>query len=178
VFPLWIDPYGRELPGSADRQNPVNALKGSRQGADDRRMGLRIGIPLFAAAFVADLVSKTVAVNGHWAVYFHDVPSRLPKRLLMIALAVAATVALTKLSARRRDFGRPWGAWVGVPILTAGILGNGISPYFWHGVPDFIWTGNSIMNVADFEILFGIVGGTIVLVLGYCVTYGREALTR
>jgi signal peptidase (SPase) II len=141
-------------------------------------VALRIGIPLFAAAFVADLVTKVVAVNGHWAVYFHDVPSRLPRRLLMIALAVAATVLLTKLSARRRDLGRPWGAWIGMPILAAGILGNGVSPFFWHGVPDFIWTGDSIMNVADFEIFFGIVGGVAALAVGYCITFGREALAR
>jgi len=141
-------------------------------------VALRIGIPLFTAAFVADLVTKAAAVRGPWAVYFHDVPNRLPERLLGIALAIALTAALTRLSARRRDFGRPWGAWIGVPILVAGILGNGISPFIWHGVPDFIWTGDSIMNVADFEIFFGIVGGGLALAIGYCVTFGREALAR
>ena len=142
-------------------------------------MGLRIGIPLFAAAFVADLASKASAVDGHAHVYFHDVPSRLPKRLAGILLAIAVTVVLTRLSARRRDLGRPWGAWVGVPILAAGILANGISSLIWQrGVPDFIWTGDSIMNVADFEIFFGIVGGVAALAVGYCVTFGREALTR
>lgn len=141
-------------------------------------MGLRIGIPLFTAAFIADLVTKAYAVEGPWAVYFHDVPARLPKRLLGIVLAIGVAVALTRLSARRRDFGRPWGAWIGVPILVAGILGNGISPLIWHGVPDFIWTGDSIMNVADYEIFFGIVGGMAALIVGYCITFGREALAR
>jgi hypothetical protein len=142
-------------------------------------MALRIGIPLFAAAFVADLATKTIAVDDHAHVYFHDAPSRLPKRLLGIALAIAVTALLTRLSARRRDLGRPWGAWIGAPILAAGILANGVSSLIWQrGVPDFIWTGDSIMNVADFEIFFGIVGGLLALVVGYCVTFGREALAR
>jgi len=142
-------------------------------------MGLRIGIPLFAAAFAADIVTKIAAVDGHAHVYFHDVPSRLPNRLVAILLALLVTAALTRISARRRDLGRPWGAWVGAPLLTAGILANGVSSLLWHrGVPDFIWTGDSIMNVADFEIFFGIVGGLAALFVGYCVTYSREALTR
>jgi hypothetical protein len=142
-------------------------------------MGLRIGIPLFAAAFTADMMTKVAAVEGHAHVYFHNVPSRLPERLLGIVLAVAVAWGLTRLSARRRDFGRPWGAWIGVPILAAGILANGVSSMLWrYGVPDFIWTGDSIMNVADFEIFFGIVGGAVALAVGWCVTYGREALTR
>ena len=142
-------------------------------------MGFRIGIPLFAAAFVADLASKASAVDGHAHVYFHDVPSRLPKRLVGIVLALLVTAALTRISARRRDLGRPWGAWFGAPILTAGILANGVSALIWdRGVPDFIWTGDSIMNLADFEIFFGIVGGLTALFVGYCVTYSREALTR
>lgn len=59
-------------------------------------MGFRIGVPLFAAA----------AVDGHAHVYFHDVPSRLPKRLAGIVLALLVTAALTRISARRRDLGR------------------------------------------------------------------------
>ena len=34
------------------------------------------------------------------------------------------------------------------------------------------------MNLADFEIFFGIVGGFAALFVGDCVTYSREALTR
>jgi hypothetical protein len=165
-------------PAPPKAKTQVKFLKAGRPRADVQGMGIRIGVPLFTAAFVADLVTKAVAVNGPWAVYFHDVPSRLPKRLLAVALAIVVTVLLTRLSARRRDLGRPWGAWIGAPILVAGILGNGISPLIWHGVPDFIWTGDSIMNVADYEIFFGIVGGGIALAVGYCVTFGREALAR
>ena len=140
-------------------------------------MGRRVAVPLFVAALAADLVSKTLAVAYDPQVYFHTVAGELPRRIVMCALAVAASVLLTHVAARR-GFGRPWGAWIGVPILVAGILGNGISPFIWHGVPDFIWTGDSIMNVADFEIFFGIVGGGLALAIGYCVTFGREALAR
>lgn len=45
-------------------------------------------------------------------------------------------------------------------------------------MPDFIVTGDWIGNVADFEIFFGIVGGFLALIVGFCLTYARAALAR
>lgn len=141
-------------------------------------MGRRVAVPLFVAALTADLVSKTLAVAYDPQVYFHPVAGELPKRVVMCALAVAGSVVLTHVAARR-GFGRPWGAWIGAPLLVAGVLGNGLSVLIWsRGVPDFIVTGDWIGNLADFEIFFGIVGGFLALIVGFCLTYARAALAR
>ena len=141
-------------------------------------MGRRVAVPLFVAALTADLVSKTLAVAYDPRVYFHPVAGELPKRIVMCALAVAASVLLSRVAARR-GFGRPWGAWIGAPLLVAGVLGNGLSVVIWtRGVPDFIVTGDWIGNIADFEIFFGIIGGFLALIVGFCLTYARAALAR
>ena len=96
----------------------------------------------------------------------------------MCAVAVAGAIAITHVAARR-GFGRRWGAWIGAPLLVAGVLGNGLSVVIWsRGVPDFIVTGDWIGNLADFEIFFGIVGGFLTLIVGFCLTYARAALAR
>jgi hypothetical protein len=139
-------------------------------------MGRRIALPLFFAALCADLVTKTLAVAYDRQVYFHSVTGELPKRLLMSAIAIVAAIVLTHVAARR-GFGRPWGAWIGAPVLVAGILGNGLSVLIWpRGVPDFIVTGDWIGNLADFEIFFGIVGGVAALTVGFCLTYARATI--
>lgn len=141
-------------------------------------MGRRVALPLFVAALAADLVSKTLAVAYDPQVYFHTVAGELPRRIVMCALAAGSAVLLTHVAARR-GFGRPWGAWIGVPLLVAGVLGNGLSVVIWsRGVPDFIVTGDWIGNVADFEISFGIVGGVLALIVGFCLAYARVALAR
>lgn len=141
-------------------------------------MGRRVGVPLFFAALCADLGTKALAVAYDRQVYFHAVAGELPKRVLMSVLAIVAAVVLTHVAARR-GFGRPWGAWIGAPLLVAGTLGNGLSVVIWsRGVPDFIVTGDWIGNLADFEIFFGIVGGVLALIVGFCLTYARAALAR
>ena len=141
-------------------------------------MGWRVGVPLFAAALTADLVSKSFAVAYDSHVYFHAVDGQLPRRIVMCAAAVVAALVLTHVAARR-GFGRPWGAWIGAPLLVAGVLANGLSVVIWpRGVPDFIVTGDWIGNLADFEIFFGIVGGVLALIVGFCLTYARAALAR
>ncbi|HEY4412966.1 MAG TPA: signal peptidase II [Gaiellaceae bacterium] len=137
-------------------------------------MGLRIGIPLFLVAFTVDFATKSAAVRWDGHVIFHDVPAELPKRVVMSLLAIGAAAAFTRVSERRK-LGRPWGAWLGVPLLVAGILGNGVSSYLWpRGVPDFIPSGDWVFNVADFEIFFGIVGGILTLIAGFCLSYALE----
>jgi hypothetical protein len=130
------------------------------------------------AALTADLVSKSLAAAYDRHVYFHPVAGELPKRIVMSAFAVAAAVVLTQVAARR-GFGRPWGAWIGAPLLVAGVLGNGLSVLIRsRGVTDFIVTGDWIGNLADFEIFFGIVGGVLALIVGFCLAYARAALAR
>jgi hypothetical protein len=153
-------------------------IKRRPQAAESPGMGRRVAVPLFVAALTADLVSKSLAVAYDRQVYFHAVAGELPRRVVMCALAVAAAVVITHIAARR-GFGRPWGAWIGAPLLVAGVLGNGLSVVIWsRGVPDFIVTGDWIGNLADFEIFFGIVGGFLALIVGFCLTYARAALAR
>jgi hypothetical protein len=153
-------------------------IKTRLRAAEAERMGRRIALPLFFAALCADLVTKALAVAYDRQVYFHAVAGELPRRVVMCALAVAAAVLITHVAARR-GFGRPWGAWIGAPLLVAGVLGNGLSAVIWsRGVPDFIVTGDWIGNLADFEIFFGIVGGFLALIVGFCLTYARAALAR
>lgn len=142
-------------------------------------VGLRVAVPVFAAAVTADLLTKSWAVGTGHVLVFNTRPNDLPYRVLMSAVAVAVAVALTRLAAWRR-LGRPWGAWVGCALLVAGVLSNGISPFLWtRGVPDFIDVGDTwVWNLADFEIALGLSGGIVALALGACVTYAREALAR
>lgn len=90
-------------------------------------MGRRVAVPLFFAALCADLVSKTIAVAYDPNVYFHVVAAELPRRIIMCAAAVAAAALLTHVAARR-GFDRPWDAWIGAPLLVAGVRGNGLPP--------------------------------------------------
>lgn len=141
-------------------------------------MGLRIGIPLFLVAITVDFATKSAAVRWDRHLVIHHVPPQLARGALMSLLAVVGAVLFTAISARR-NFGRPWGAWIGVPVLVAGVLGNGVSSYLWRpGVPDFIPTGRWVANVADFEIFFGAVGGVLTLMVGCCLTFARERLAE
>jgi hypothetical protein len=151
-------------------------IKERASRADLEDMALRIGIPLFLVAFTVDFATKSAAVRWDAALVVHDVPPQLARRVVMSLLAVGAAVLFTRISARR-SLGRPWGAWVGVPLLVAGVLGNGISSYLWPpGVPDFIPTGKWVSNVADFEIFVGAGGGIAALMVGYCISFARERL--
>jgi hypothetical protein len=153
-------------------------IKPARCDADEGSVGLRIGLPLFAAALAADLTAKAVAVAVDPHVYYHAVDGRLGRRLVMSLLAVGFAVVCTRVAARR-GLGRPWGAWIGAPLLAAGTLSNGVSTVIWtRGVPDFIQTGDWIGNLADFEIFFGIVGGILALALGVLLSYARERAQR
>jgi len=150
-------------------------IKAAATTADSSNVGLRIGVPLFLVGFLADLATKAAAVQWDDHVYYHAVPSQIPRRILMSLLALGAAAAFT-WAARRRRLGRPWGAWVGMPLLVAGVLANGVSALLWaRGVPDFITTGDWTGNVADFEIFFGIVGGILALMVGFCLAYANDA---
>jgi hypothetical protein len=138
-------------------------------------MGLRIGIPLFLVAFTVDFATKSAAVRWDEHLVVHHVSPEPVRRLLMTAAAIAVAALLSELSVRRPDLGRPWGAWIGVPLLAAGVLGNGSSSYLWPpGVPDFIPTGKWVANVADFEIYIGSVGGVVALMIGALVVFALE----
>ncbi len=134
-----------------------------------------------AAAFTADLLSKTYAVSHVAAsgiVYNHK-PAELPWRVMMSLVAVGVTYVLARL-ARRRGIGRIWGLWIGVGLLVAGVLANGVSSYLWTGgVPDFLRpAGNEFWNVADFEIAIGLTGGIASTAVGAVFVYARERLAR
>jgi lipoprotein signal peptidase len=136
-------------------------------------------MPVFAAAFAADLLSKAWVVQHSQHVVFNARANDLPLRLLMSAVAIVVAVVLTRL-AGWRGLGRPWGLWVGCALLVAGVLANGVSPFLWsRGVPDFIHvSGGWVWNVADFEIAIGMTGGILSIAVGAVFVYAREARAR
>lgn len=142
-------------------------------------MGVRVAVPVFAAAFAADLLSKTWMVRSSQDIVFNARGNDLVQRVVMSAVAITVAVALTRL-ARWRGLGRTWGLWVGCALLVAGILANGVSPFLWsRGVPDFIHvSGGWVWNVADFEIALGMTGGLLSIVVGAGCVYAREARKR
>ena len=90
------------------------------------------GLFVGTAAFCADLLTKDYAVVhlSDSALVFNHKPAELPRRLAMCLIAIGVTYALAQV-ARRRGIGRIWGGWIGVGLLVAGVLGNGVSSYVW-----------------------------------------------
>jgi lipoprotein signal peptidase len=142
-------------------------------------MGARVAMPVFAAAFAADLLSKMWVVQNSQDIVFNVRANDLLRRVAMSAVAIMVAVVLTRL-ARWRGLGRMWGLWVGCALLVAGVLANGVSPFLWSsGVPDFIHlSGGWVWNVADFEIAVGMTGGILSIAVAAGFVYAREALAR
>lgn len=125
---------------------------------------------------LVDLATKAYAVAQLGDVVYNDRPGQLVRRLAMSAVAVVVVVALTRLAAWR-GIGRLWGAWVGVGLLVAGIVGNGASRFIWsRGVPDFITIGREVWNVADFQIGIGLTGGLVSIAVAALFAFARERL--
>jgi lipoprotein signal peptidase len=143
--------------------------------------GAVVGTLTFLVAISLDLFTKTFAVYNLGAkfVYFNNTnPSEYVRRIMMSLVAIVATYALDR-SAQRIGIGRLWGAWIGVGLLTGGVLGNGVSRLIWsRGVPDFLFVGNDIWNVADFEIGIGLSGGIVSIGVTAIVAFARERLRR
>jgi hypothetical protein len=131
----------------------------------------------FVLALGLDLGSKALAiaydVDGRVVVY-NDRPGMLVLRIVMSVIALLVTYLLTR-GAQRLGIGRLWGAWIGVGLLSAGVIGNGVSGYIWsRGVPDFIHTPAWVWNLADFEISFGVTGGIVSIAVVALASYVRE----
>jgi Signal peptidase (SPase) II len=139
---------------------------------------VRVVIPVFVAAFVADLLSKEWAISHVSGLVFNDKPSELPRRVIISLVTIAGAFVLAWL-AGLRGLGRQWGLWIGVALLVAGILANGVSALFWvRGVPDFIAVRGWVWNIADFEIAVGLTGGILSLGVSALVVYTREQVAR
>jgi lipoprotein signal peptidase len=131
----------------------------------------------FAGALALDLLTKAWAVghlHGPGGIVFNDRPHDLAMRLDVSVLTIAA-VFLFERAARRRGLGAVPLPWIGVGVLTGGTLGNGVSTYLWSaGVPDFIHVeGGWMWNVADFEIVVGLLGTALCLVGSAVYAYVR-----
>src|SRR5580765_3440729 len=87
----------------------------------------------FVVALALDLGSKALAiaydVDGRVVVY-NDRPGMLVLRIVMSVIALLVTYLLTR-GAQRLGIGRLWGTWIGVGLLSAGVIGNGVSGYIW-----------------------------------------------
>lgn len=131
---------------------------------------------VFVAAVVADLLSKEWAVSHGQFIVFNHAPAQLPRRLLMSLVAIGAAFVLARVAATR-GLGRQWGVALGCALLVAGIFSNGVSALVWNrGVPDFVHVAGGWMNFADFEILVGLIGGALSVVVGALAVFARERL--
>jgi hypothetical protein len=145
----------------------------------DRASGAGLAAFLFIVS--VDLGTKGYAdltTEPGFVVFNHTRSGDLPQRLGMSLLAVVVMYALA-LGAHRLGIGRLWGGWIGVGLLTGGVLSNGASYLIWNGgVPDFIRPGGDfIWNVADFAIGIGLTGGVVAIAATALLAFVRERLT-
>ena len=142
-------------------------------------MAFRVAIPVFLAAFAADLLSKQWEISHGNVLIFNSRSSELPLRVLMSLVAIAVGLLLARVAAQL-GLGRQWGVWIGCALLVAGVLANGISPLLWaRGVPDFIdVSGGWAWNLADFEIAIGLAGGILSIAFSAVLVYTRERVAR
>jgi lipoprotein signal peptidase len=139
-----------------------------------------IAVGIFACALALDLLTKVYAVerfHAFGAVAYNDRPHDLAVRVDVSVVTIVA-VALIQRAGRGRGLGRLWGAWICVALLIAGTLGNGVSSYLWtRGVPDFIHMSDGwVWNIADFEIVVGLLGAAASTVANGLIAYGRSRL--
>jgi hypothetical protein len=144
----------------------------------DRAAGA--GLAAFLFIVFVDLGTKGYAdftTSDGFVVFNHTRSADLPQRFGMSLLAVAVMYALA-LGAYRLRIGRLWGGWIGVGLLTGGVLSNGVSYLIWNGgVPDFIRPrGDFIWNIADFAIGLGLSGGMIAIAATALLAFVRERL--
>jgi hypothetical protein len=142
----------------------------------DRAAGA--GLAAFLFIVFVDLGTKSYAdftTNNGFVVFNHSRSSDLPQRMGMSLLAVVVMYALA-LAARRLGIGRLWGGWIGVGLLTGGVLSNGVSYLIWNGgVPDFIRPrGDFVWNIADFAIGLGLTGGLVAIAATALLAFVRE----
>jgi MFS family permease len=142
---------------------------------------VRLAVPAggaFVCALALDLLTKVYAVERfhvYGAVAYNDRPHDLAVRI-DVSLVTIAAVYLIERAGRRRGLGRLWGAWIFVGVLIGGTLGNGVSSYLWaRGVPDFIHLSDGwVWNIADFEIVVGLLGAAVSVVVNGVVAYVRS----
>ena len=144
----------------------------------DRAAGA--GLAAFLFIVFVDLGTKGYAdftTDSGFVVFNHTRSGDLPQRVGMSLLAVAVMYALA-LGAYRLRIGRLWGGWIGVGLLTGGVLSNGLSYLIWSGgVPDFIRPGGDfVWNIADFAIGLGLSGGVIAIAGAAAIAFVRERL--
>jgi lipoprotein signal peptidase len=141
----------------------------------------RTALVVFFSAFAFDLVVKAIMVahEDTTIVVYNAKDGRYASRIVLSLVAVLVTYGLSRAS-RWRGYGEVWGAWVGVGLLVAGVLANGVSRFLWHGVPDFIFAGDHIWNLADFMIGIGMTGGILSLLptVLYAYVRGRIQVAR
>jgi hypothetical protein len=138
----------------------------------------RTAAVVFAAAFAADLLLKAFVVAHEDAVtvVYNAKAGRYGDRLVLSAVALVAAYGLAR-AARWRGYGEVWGVWIGAALLVAGVLANGVSRFLWaRGVPDFIFAGDHIWNLADFMIGIGMTGGILSLFPTALFAYVRQKL--
>jgi hypothetical protein len=142
------------------------------------------GVVVFVLAMAVDLGTKVYAVDhgGLGLVAYNKTHyGDFERRIVMSLVAVAFTFAAAVI-ARRRGFGRLWGAWIGAGLLVGGVLSNGVSQFIWsHGTPDFIHfysMSPDVWNIADFEIWWGLTGGILSIAIAALIAFARERIPK
>jgi hypothetical protein len=165
-------------------------IKARRLDADRLSVGIRVSRGsrrlaaiaggVFGCALALDLLTKVYAVerfHAFGAVVYNDRPHDLMVRIDVSAVTIAAVYFLQRIGLGR-GLGRLWGSWIFVAVLIAGTLGNGVSSYLWaRGVPDFIHLSDGwVWNVADFEIVLGLLGAAVSATVNAVIAYARSRL--
>lgn len=139
-------------------------------------------IPLLVAlvsTVAIDLVSKVLAIRDPWlfgpGIVYNPSTSHLATRI-GICLASIAVVALMARLARWRGIGPIPLVWAACGILVGAVIAQGASTVIWEaGVPDFIWLGDWVWNLADFSIGIGMLS-FLAASVGYAVNaFARNA---
>lgn len=136
-------------------------------------------IPLVAALVctaAVDLVSKVIAIRNPTLfgpeIVYNPSTSHIATRIA-ICIASVAVVALLARLARWRGIGPIPMVWGACGILVGAVLAQGASTIIWpQGVPDFIWLGEWVWNLADFSIGIG-----MMLFLVTSIGYSIRAFT-
>ena len=123
-----------------------------------------------------DLGSKLLVLaddaRAATVIYNPDKTSQ-PLRIVLIVIVIATVAALT-WAARWRGIGPVPILWLACGGLIGGVSAQGISLLVWErGVPDFIYAGDHVWNLADFAI-----GQSLLLTAVSLVGYSVRAALR
>lgn len=123
------------------------------------------GLLVALSVVLLDGFTKTLAIANEWR---HDIHYVDPSLVSAVTAALAAVTLLVLFSRNRNGLGA-----VSVGLWLGGCLANNL---FWFGaVPNWIYLGGRIFNLADAGIALGALCTAIVLLRGLRRARGQQA---